>query len=162
MVLRLKKAFDAFFRRLKAGEAPGYPRSRGRGTLRQPDVSAGAGSEAEGEDSAARSKIVLQRPLEGVAKTSTLRRTVTGKRFVGFTCRWEPTPLPPTGREVGIDVGPKVFAMPTEGEPIHTPASSAARSRHWPRRSASTNWRLTPIRQWVPRSPSGSRRHTPT
>ncbi|HEV8190517.1 MAG TPA: hypothetical protein VGP82_03395 [Ktedonobacterales bacterium] len=30
-MLRLKKAFDAFFRRLKAGEAPGYPRFRGAG-----------------------------------------------------------------------------------------------------------------------------------
>src|SRR5258708_5204185 len=31
VVLRLKKAFDAFFRRLTAGETPGYPRFRGRG-----------------------------------------------------------------------------------------------------------------------------------
>src|SRR5215470_14375797 len=31
VVLRLKKAFEAFFRRLKAGENPGYPRFRGRG-----------------------------------------------------------------------------------------------------------------------------------
>ena len=30
VVLRLKKAFDAFFRRLKAGETPGYPRFRGK------------------------------------------------------------------------------------------------------------------------------------
>src|SRR5215470_18579264 len=28
---RLQKAFDAFFRRLKAGEKPGYPRFRGSG-----------------------------------------------------------------------------------------------------------------------------------
>jgi len=31
VVLRLKKAFDAFFRRLKAGQTPGYPRFRGQG-----------------------------------------------------------------------------------------------------------------------------------
>jgi putative transposase len=31
VVLRLKKAVDADFRRLKAGEVPGYPRFRGRG-----------------------------------------------------------------------------------------------------------------------------------
>ena len=31
VALRLKKAMDAFFRRLKAGETPGYPRFRGRG-----------------------------------------------------------------------------------------------------------------------------------
>src|SRR5215813_11448074 len=31
VVLRLRKAFDAFFRRLKEGENPGYPRFKGRG-----------------------------------------------------------------------------------------------------------------------------------
>ena len=31
VVLRLKKAFDAFFRRVRAGETPGYPRFRGAG-----------------------------------------------------------------------------------------------------------------------------------
>jgi putative transposase len=31
VALRLKKAMDAFFRRLKAGENPGYPRFRGQG-----------------------------------------------------------------------------------------------------------------------------------
>jgi putative transposase len=31
VALRLKKAMDAFFRRLKAGENPGYPRLRSKG-----------------------------------------------------------------------------------------------------------------------------------
>ncbi len=31
VALRLKKAMDAYFRRLKAGETPGYPRFRGTG-----------------------------------------------------------------------------------------------------------------------------------
>ena len=31
VALRLKKAMDAFFRRLKSGETPGYPRFRGAG-----------------------------------------------------------------------------------------------------------------------------------
>ncbi len=31
VVLRLKKAMDAFFRRVNAGEKPGYPRFRGEG-----------------------------------------------------------------------------------------------------------------------------------
>jgi len=33
VVLRLKKAFNAFFRRLKAGETPGYPRFRGKDAM---------------------------------------------------------------------------------------------------------------------------------
>ena len=31
VALRVKKAMDAFFRRLKSGETPGYPRFRGAG-----------------------------------------------------------------------------------------------------------------------------------
>jgi len=68
-----------------------------------------------------RIKMVLHRPLEGTPKTATIRRTATGKWFVTFACEWEPTPLPPAGREVGIDVGLAVFAMPTEGDPIENP-----------------------------------------
>jgi putative transposase len=33
VALRLKKAMDAFFRRLKAGETPGYPRFRSKGAM---------------------------------------------------------------------------------------------------------------------------------
>jgi putative transposase len=44
VVLRLKKAFDAFYRRLRASETPGYPRFRGRGrydSLTVPQVPVG-------------------------------------------------------------------------------------------------------------------------
>src|SRR5262249_22542178 len=34
---------------------------------------------------------------------------------------WESTPLPLVHREVGLDVGLKAFAMPTEGHPIENP-----------------------------------------
>jgi transposase len=34
---------------------------------------------------------------------------------------WEPTPLPPTGKEVGIDVGLKTFATRSDGQEIATP-----------------------------------------
>jgi putative transposase len=68
-----------------------------------------------------RIKVVLRRPLEGAPKTATIRRTATGKWFVSFSCAWEPTPLTRTHREVGIDVGLTVFAMPTEGGSIANP-----------------------------------------
>ena len=38
-----------------------------------------------------------------------------------ISCEWEPTPLPPAGQEVGIDVGLRVFAMPTLGDPLEAP-----------------------------------------
>lgn len=68
-----------------------------------------------------RIKVLLHRPLEGAPKTATIRRTATGKWFVTYSCEWEPMPLPPVHRDVGIDAGLTVFAMPTEGDPIATP-----------------------------------------
>jgi putative transposase len=76
-----------------------------------------------------RIKALLHRPLEGTPKTATIRRTATGKWFVSFSCDWEPSPPPPTGQEVGIDVGLKVFAMPTEGNPIRNPRFFRAEER---------------------------------
>jgi putative transposase len=48
---------------------------------------------------------------------------------VTFSCEWEPTPLAPTGQAVGIDVGLKVFAMPSVGEPIANPHFFRAEER---------------------------------
>jgi putative transposase len=41
VAVRVDLAFKAFFRRVKAGETPGYPRFRGKGALRQPHVPPG-------------------------------------------------------------------------------------------------------------------------
>jgi putative transposase len=136
VVLRLKKAFDAFFRRLKAGEEPGYPRFRGRGrydSLTFPQVPVGCALDAAQKRlvvfKVGRIKALLHRPLEGMPKTASLRRTATGKWFVTFSCEWEPTPLPPTGQAVGIDVGLKVFAMPSQGCEIENPRFFRAEER---------------------------------
>jgi putative transposase len=122
---RVQKAFEAFFRRLKAGETPGYPRFRGAGRydrLTFPQVPSGCALDVQAQrlvvSKVGRVKIVSHRPLEGAPKTATIRRTATGKWFVTFSCAWEPTPLPQTGKEVGIDVGLRVFAMPTTGDSI--------------------------------------------
>src|SRR5258708_37140430 len=89
----------------------------------------GAGEQRLVVSKVGRIKVLLHRPLEGTPKTATLRRTATGKWFVTFSCAWEPTPLPPTGREVGLDLGLRVFAMPTAGEPIANPRFFRAEER---------------------------------
>jgi putative transposase len=136
VVLRLKKAVDAFFRRLKASETLGYPRFRGRGrydSLTFPQVPVGCALDAREKrlvvSKVGRIKVLLHRPLEGAPKTATIRRTATGKWFVSFSCEWAPTPQPPTGHEVGLDVGLKVFAMPSAGEPIENPRFLRAAER---------------------------------
>jgi putative transposase len=128
VVLRLKKAMEAFLRRLKAGEEPGYPRFKSRGrydSLTYPQWENGVKLSANGGRLLASKigdiKIIYHRPLQGTPKTATRRRTPTGKWFVAIACEWEPTALPPTGQEVGIDVGLKTFATCSDGQEIAHP-----------------------------------------
>ena len=65
--------------------------------------------------------IHLHRRVEGDIKTCTIRRTATGKWYACFSCEVEPKPLEPkpleaSSKEVGIDVGLKVFAALSSGE----------------------------------------------
>jgi putative transposase len=128
VALGLKTATDAFRRRLKAGETPGYPCFRGKGRYdsltyaqRENGVRLSASGKRLPLSKVGEVKIIAHRPLEGTPKTATVRRTATGKWFVHISCEWEPIPLPSTGQQVGIDVGLKTFATLTQGGPIENP-----------------------------------------
>src|SRR5438067_2452002 len=133
VAVRVDLAFKAFFRRLKAGEKPGYPRFRGRDrydsfTFPQSGfslLSAGKGSRTH-DDRVTLSKIgsvkmVYHRPIKGKVKTCTIRRSSTGKWSVSFSCECEPKRLDPVATQVGIDVGLKSFATLSNGEEIANP-----------------------------------------
>jgi len=124
----LQKAVDAFFRRLRAGETPGSPRFRGQGrydSLTYPQWDNGVNLSASGQrlllSTGGAGQLVSHRPLAGTPKTATIRRTATGNWFVTITCAWEPTPLPATGRQLGIAVGLATFATRSDGETIANP-----------------------------------------
>jgi putative transposase len=129
VAVRIDLAFQAFFRRLKAGETPGYPRFRGKGrydSFTFPQVPVGCHLDTQAKRARVMNvglvRVVLHRPLEGTPKTATIQRSSTGKWYVSFSCECaESVPLPPTGQEVGIDVGLKTFATLTEGDPIENP-----------------------------------------
>ncbi len=128
VVLRVKKAFDAFSRRLKAGEESGYPRFKGKGrydSLTYPQWNNGVSLSASGKrlllTKIGDVKLVYHRSFEGMPKTVTIRRTATGKWYVTIVCEWEPTPLPPTQRDIGVDVGLTTFATCSDGQFIPTP-----------------------------------------
>jgi putative transposase len=126
VAVRIDLAFKAFFRRVKAGEEPGYPRFRGYGqydsfTYPQP----GFGWKLEGNSlklsKIGKIRVILHRPLEGAPKTCTIKRTSTGKWFVCFSCEVEAVPLPATTETVGIDVGLLSFAALSTGDTIPAP-----------------------------------------
>jgi putative transposase len=123
---RVDKAFQAFFRRLKAGQPPGYPRFKSRfryGSLTYPQL--GFGLDEQGKLSLSKVghlKLVMHRPFKGIVKTCTITRSATSKWYVVFSCdEVEPDPLPPSNSQVGIDVGLKTFAYLSTGEQIENP-----------------------------------------
>src|SRR5487761_2054473 len=126
VAVRIDLAFQGFFRRVKAGETPGYPRFRGKGrydSITFPQVPVGCRLDVETKRlriaNVGLVKVIVHRPLEGTPKTATISRRSTGKWYVCFSCECaEPAPLPMTGQPVGIDVGLKTFATLSTGAEI--------------------------------------------
>ena len=121
---RVDLAFQAFFRRVKAGEKPGYPRFRGYGwydsfTFKQFGfelVDNGLFLSKIGTV-----KIILHRPLEGKIKTLTIQRDAVGNWYACFACEVEPQPLPFNDLAIGVDMGLVCFAKFSYGEWIDNP-----------------------------------------
>jgi putative transposase len=129
VAVRTDLAFQAFFRRCRAGETPGYPRFRGKGrydSLTFPQVPVGCKVDEDAGRlrmaNVGQVKLVLHRPLEGTPKTATVSRSSTGKWYVCFSCECaQPSPLPEMQQPVGIDVGLKTFATLSTGDEIANP-----------------------------------------
>src|SRR6202048_225925 len=127
VAIRIGLAFKAFFRRVKAGEKPGYPRFRGKfqyDSMTFPQVPSGCSLAGDGLKLAKIGiiKVVLHRPLEGKPKTCTIRRSSTGKWYVSFSCEMKCSkPLKVSREQVGIDVGLASFATLSNGEHIDNP-----------------------------------------
>src|SRR5437868_10126387 len=125
VAVRIDLAYQASFRRWKAGEKPGFPRFKGRGrydSITYPQ----SGFSITHDDRVCLSKIgsvkmVYHRPIGGKIKTCTVRRSSTGKWYVSFSCEMEPESLPETTTAVGIDVGLKTFATLSDGQEIANP-----------------------------------------
>jgi len=119
---RIDLAFQAFFRRVKAGDKPGYPRFKGRmyyDSFTCPQY--GNGVKLDGDvltlSKIGAVKVKLHRPVQGTIKTITIRRS-DGKWYACFSCEVEPKPLPTNAKSVGIDLGLKTFAVLSDGTKI--------------------------------------------
>jgi len=127
VAVRIDLAFQAFFRRVKHGENPGYPRFKGKGqysSLTFPQWNSGCDLTGNGLrlSKIGTVPIVLHRPVEGKIKTCTILRSSTGKWWVTFSCENVPEHiLPSNPLPVGIDVGIRSFAALSEGTVIDNP-----------------------------------------
>lgn len=121
----LDKAFQAFFRRVKAGEKPGYPRFKGRNRFNSFGLKEyGNGFRLDGRrlklSGIGRIAVRWHRPLEGQIKTVRIVRKA-GHWYACFSCEVEAQPLAPTGQSVGIDVGLASLITTSSGKKVNNP-----------------------------------------
>lgn len=128
VLARLDRAFQAFFRRVKAGEAPGYPRFHGANrynsfTYKQFGIGMGARLDSGFLVLSKIGRVAVRwsRPIEGTPKTVTVSREADGW-YACFSCEGVPIqPLPATGQKTGIDLGLESFATLADGSQIANP-----------------------------------------
>jgi IS605 OrfB family transposase len=122
---RLDRAFQAFFRRIRNGENPGFPRFHGRNRYDSFTYPDGAGWKFDGWylhlSKIGQILVRLHRPLEGKIKTVTIKREVD-EWYVTFSCEVDaPEKLPMSYEDVGIDLGVTHLATLSNGEMIEHP-----------------------------------------
>lgn len=121
---RVQKAFDAFFRRVRNGEEPGYPRFQGKGrydSFTYPQ----AGFSLTHDNRVCLSKIgsikvKMHREIKGKIKTCTIKREGDAW-YVVFACEVEAEPMEENQEAVGIDLGVLHFATLSDGSTIENP-----------------------------------------
>jgi len=137
VVKRVDRAFDNFFRRVEAGQTPGYPRFKSRFrydslTFKQYGNSfhfLTGNKKNQGTLVLAKLghvKMVIHRDIKGTPRTAIIKRTPTGKWFVTISVEMREEQvaskrLPASEAGVGIDVGLKSFAYLSTGEEIANP-----------------------------------------
>ena len=120
---RLDKAFQAFFRRVKAGEKPGYPRFKSYdryNSFTYTQFGFGMNDSHLELAKVGCVKIKLHRQPFGQIKTCTIKRRAN-KWYAYFAIDYEPEPLPESDMAVGIDVGLTTFATLSTGKKIPNP-----------------------------------------
>jgi putative transposase len=132
VILRVDRAFQAFFQRIGEGQTPGYPRFHGS-TRYNSYTSYTSFTYPQFENGVrldngflvlskiGRIAVRWSRPIEGAPKTVTICREADGW-YVAISCADVPVqPLPATGQETGIDLDIEAFATVSKGTRIFTP-----------------------------------------
>lgn len=124
-LMRVDEAFRGFFRRVKRGEKPGFPRFRSRDRY----DSMGIGRVLPQGDRGDRVRVPrlglvrfkLYRPLKGTVRNVTLKRTAK-RWYVCFAAELGDAPPKRVVRSAtGIDVGLTTFATMSDGSTIENP-----------------------------------------
>ncbi|MBS4879418.1 MAG: IS200/IS605 family element transposase accessory protein TnpB [Firmicutes bacterium] len=118
----LDAAYQNFFRRVKQGQKPGYPKFKSKHNRRRSYKSKCMGANIKVFGNAVQlPKLGLVRcrvskEVKGRILSATVSQNPSGKYFVALCCTdVEMAPLPSTGAVVGIDMGLKAFAIASDG-----------------------------------------------
>jgi putative transposase len=124
---RVEEAFKGFFRRVKNGEKPRFPRFKGKDRYHtfsqkyekvRPCPIKGDKLTVPGVGTC---RVRLSRPIEGKCKQLRITRRVDGWYALIVCEAPKPEPMPSTGQTVGVDVGITSFATLSNGEEIDNP-----------------------------------------
>lgn len=118
----LDTGFQNFFRRVKKGEKPGYPKFKRKKDHRKSYKSkcVGANIKVVGKciqlPKLGLVKCRISKEVKGRILSATVSQNPSGKYFVALCCAdVEMEPLPSTGAVVGLDMGLKSFAITSDG-----------------------------------------------
>ena len=115
-------AYQNFFRRIKKGEKPGYPKFKSKKNRRQSYKSKCIKANIKVLDKAVRLpklglvKCRVSKEIKGRILSATISQNPSGKYFVAICCTdINIEPLPLTGAIIGLDMGVKSFAITSDG-----------------------------------------------
>jgi putative transposase len=135
-VRRLDRAFQGFYRRVKTGGKPGYPRFKGRGWWDSIEWQEDFGARWDSVPHPKVTRVYFKgighvrvhqhRPIKGRVKTITAKRE-GGRWYVALSCDNVPAePLAPADPAVGIDLGVASFLTTSDGTHVPNPRYLAA------------------------------------
>lgn len=122
-------AYQNFFRRVKSGEKPGFPRFKSKREHRRSYKSKGSIKVFENIiqlPKLGRVKCRVSKEVKGRILSATVSQNPSGKYFVSLCCTdVEIEPMPKTGSVIGVDLGLKAFAITSDGTEYPNPRYSA-------------------------------------
>ena len=123
VLIRLNRSFQNFFRRVKQGEMPGFPRFKGchrfNSLVFTPCAFSVEGNHVKISKVGA-VKIKMHRALPENHGTLFLKQ-ICGAWYACFSCEVEAQTLPKSDAAIGIDVGLESFAVLSDGTMIQNP-----------------------------------------
>ena len=121
---RLDKSFKAFFRRVKNGEKPGYPRFKGVGRYKSftyPQVGFKLDCSKLTLSKIGSIRIFKHREVEGKIKTCTIKKDLLGHWYAILVSEMEDVPQVEPKVAIGVDVGLKNMVALSDGTAIQYP-----------------------------------------